>query len=172
MNEAILQEVPLPAPAIRPEGSVNLPPVSIPPVSTSHFTIPSAEKCTISHQNNLLNKQLVNQWTKIYKPDALKSQHSGNHILVHLHQQTGGSMGFNVTTPVTQATQAQIPQFLNFIGSSSGVPQAAVQAPASVEGNTTIFNLPKTVGFPPQLLDEYGRQMRKVRGTTKLSTHC
>ena len=68
---------------------------------------------------------------------------------------------------MTQATQAQIPQFFNFIGSSSGVPQAAVQAPASVEGNTTIFNLPKTVGFPPQLLDKYGRQMRKVRGTTK-----
>ena len=36
-----------------------------------------------------------------------------------------------------------------------------------MEGNTAIFNLPKIVGFPPQLLDEYGRQMRNVRGTTK-----
>ena len=41
MNEQLLQEAPLPAPAVRPEGSVNPPIVSIPPVSISQFTAPS-----------------------------------------------------------------------------------------------------------------------------------
>ena len=59
-----------------------------------------------------------------------------------------GSMGFNASTSVVQDSQARIPQFFNFIRSSSGVSQAAVQVPASVEENVSIFNLPKIVGIP------------------------
>ena len=40
MNEELLQEVPLPALAVRPQGVVNSSPVSVPPVRTSQFTAP------------------------------------------------------------------------------------------------------------------------------------
>ena len=50
------------------------------------------------------------------------------------------------------------------LGQNSGVSQAAIQVPASVEENASLFNLPKTVGFPPKLLEAYGWQMRKVKG--------
>ena len=163
MNEQILQEVSLPAPAVRPEGSVNPPPVSIPPVSTSQFTVPSAENVPQSSGQSSgqavgqsMDEDIQARWAKV---SALRKSYPGAPPPANW-----GSMGFNVTTPMTQAAQAQIPQFFNFIGSSSGVSQAAIQAPASVEGNTTLFNLPKTVGFPPELLEVYGRQMRKVRG--------
>ena len=77
-----------------------------------------------------------------------------------------------MTTPMTQAAQAQIPQFFNFIGSSSGVSQAAIQAPTSVEGNTMLFNLPKTVGFPPKLLEAYGQANEEGERSRGVSTHC
>ena len=44
MNEALLQEVPLPAPAVRPQGVVNPPPVSVPPIKTAQFTVPSSKQ--------------------------------------------------------------------------------------------------------------------------------
>ena len=50
------------------------------------------------------------------------------------------------------------------MGWSFGVSQAEIQVPASVEENVSIFNLPKTVGVPPKLLEVYGQQMRKVKG--------
>ena len=73
-------------------------------------------------------------------------------------------MGFNVSTSVVQDSQARIPQLFNFIASSSDVSQAAIQVPASVEENVSIFNLPKTMGIPPKLLEVYDQQMRKVKG--------
>ena len=57
-----------------------------------------------------------------------------------------------------------IPQFFNFIGSSSGMPPPAVQTSTSMEQNTSKFDLPQTVGFPPALLEIYSQQMKKVRG--------
>ena len=43
MNEQLLQEVPLLAPAeVRPIGAVNPPVVSMPSVTTSQFTVPVA----------------------------------------------------------------------------------------------------------------------------------
>ena len=33
-----------------------------------------------------------------------------------------------------------------------------------MEQNTSIFDLPQSVGFPPALLDAYSQQMKKVRG--------
>ena len=45
MNEQLMQEVPLSAPAeTRPEDAVNSPVVSMPPVTTSQFTIPSTSR--------------------------------------------------------------------------------------------------------------------------------
>ena len=44
MNEALLQEVPLPALAVRPQRVVNSSPVSVPPVKTSQFTVPSSSQ--------------------------------------------------------------------------------------------------------------------------------
>ena len=44
-----------------------------------------------------------------------------------------GSQGFTVSTSVAQDSQAKIPQFFNFVGSSSGVCQAEIQVPASDE---------------------------------------
>ena len=44
MNEELLQEVPLPAPAVRPQGVVNPPPVFVPPIKTSQFTVPSSKQ--------------------------------------------------------------------------------------------------------------------------------
>ena len=78
-----------------------------------------------------------------------------------------GSQGLNVTAQMTQDSQAKIPQFFNFIGSSSGVSQAASPIPANVEENVSIFNLPQTVGLPPKLLEVYGQQMRKVKGNVE-----
>ena len=42
MNETLLQEVSLLAPAVRPGGAESPPIVSIPPVNTSHFTVAPA----------------------------------------------------------------------------------------------------------------------------------
>ena len=95
-----------------------------------------------------MDEDIKARWAKV---SALRKSYPGAPLPANW-----GSMGFNVTTPVTQAAQAQIPQFFNFIQSSSGVSQATFQAPASVEGNTTLFNLPKTVGFPPKFLEAYG----------------
>ena len=44
------------------------------------------------------------------------------------------------------------------------MPPPAVQTSTSMEQNTSIFDLPQSVGFPPALLDAYSRQMKKVRG--------
>ena len=42
MNEALLQEVSLPAPVVRPGGAENPPIISIPLVTTSQFTVSPA----------------------------------------------------------------------------------------------------------------------------------
>ena len=120
MNEATLQEVSLPAPALRPEGLVNPPPVSIPPVSTSQFTVPSAKNVPQSLEqlsgqaiDQSMDEDIKARWAKV---SALRKSYLGAPLPANW-----GSMGFNVTTPVTQAAQAQIPQFFNFLQSSSGV---------------------------------------------------
>ena len=69
--------------------------------------------------------------------------------------------------PHIQGPQAKIPQFFNFIGSSSGVSQAASPIPANVEENVSIFNLPQTMGLPPKLLEVYGQQMRNLKGNVE-----
>ena len=144
MNEELLQEVPLPAPAVRPEGSVNPPPVSIPPAMTSQFTVPSAEHVPQRHQ-------LVLQWMRVYRPDGPKYRRSGNLILVRPPPANWVPEGFNVSKSAVQASQATIPQFFNFVGSSSGMPQFAVQTPASMERNTSFLISPIQLGFPPAI---------------------
>ena len=71
--------------------------------------------------------------------------------------------GLNVSLAV-QVSQATIPQFLNFVGSSSGMPLPTIQTSTSMEQNTSNFDLPQKVGFPPKLLETYSQQMKKVRG--------
>ena len=44
------------------------------------------------------------------------------------------------------------------------MPPPAVQTSTNMEQNTSIFDLPQSVGFPPALLDAYSQQMKKVRG--------
>ena len=127
MSAAILQEVSLPAPAVRPEGSANPPPISIPPVNTSQFTIPSVENVPQSIGQSSgqaigqsMDEDIQARWAKV---SALRKSYLGPPPPANW-----GSMGFNVTTLVTQAAQAQIPQLFNFIGSSSGVSQAAIRS--------------------------------------------
>ena len=111
MNEAILQEVPLPAPAVRPEGSVNPPPVSIPPVSTSQFTVPSAEN--VPQSSGQPSEQAVGQsmdediqarWAKV---SALRKSYPGAPPPANW-----GSMGFNVTTPSDSSNSSTNPSIL------------------------------------------------------------
>ena len=71
--------------------------------------------------------------------------------------------GFNVSSAV-QVSQATIPKFFNFVGSSSGMPPPTIQPATSMEQNTSKFDLPQTVEFPPSLLETYSQQMKKVRG--------
>ena len=172
MNEQILQEVSLPAPAVRPKDSVN-PRISIYtssqylPVHCSMLqnNVPqSAGQSSGQAVGQSMDEDIQARWAKV---SALRKSYPGAPP-----PENWGSMGFNVTTPMTRVAQAQIPQFFNFIGSNSGVSEAAIQAPASVEGNATLFNLPKTVGFPPELLEVYGWQNEESERSHGVSTHC
>ena len=106
-----------------------------------------------------MDEDIQARWAKV---SALRKSYPGAPPPVNW-----GSQGFNVTAQVAQDPQAKIPQFFNFIGSSSGVSQAASPIPANVEENVSIFNLPKTVGIPPKLLEVYEQQMRKVKGNVE-----
>ena len=72
--------------------------------------------------------------------------------------------GLNVTSEV-QVSQATIPQFFNFIGSSSGMMPPTVQMSTGMEQNTSIPDFSQIVGFSPTLLETYSQQMEKVRGS-------
>ena len=72
--------------------------------------------------------------------------------------------GLNVIS-AAQVSQATIPQFFNFIGSSSGMMPPTVQISTGMEQNTSVPDLYQTVVFPPKLLETYSQQMEKVRGS-------
>ena len=83
MNEELLQEIPLLAPAeVRPEIAVTSPVVSVPAISTSQFTVP-APVCVPQSLGQSVDLR--------YKPNGLSCLHSGNHILVHHHRLIGFS---------------------------------------------------------------------------------
>ena len=126
---------------------------------TSQFTVPSAEHVPQSSAGPSMDESIQAKWAKLL---ALRKSYAGAPLPANCVPE-----GFNVSKSAVQASEATTPQFFNFIGSSSGMPQDTVQKPANMEGNTSIFNLPQTVGFPPKLLDAYSQQMKEVRGTAK-----
>ena len=155
MNEDLLKEVPLPAQAVRPQGVVNSLPVSIPLVPTSQFTIPSPGRLPYSTAGPSMEDTRQSDWARL---SALKKSYPGAPPPVNWFPE-----GLNVTSAV-QVSQATIPQFFNFIGSSSGMMPPTVQMSTGMEQNTSIPDLSQTVGFPPKLLETYSQQMEKVRG--------
>ena len=159
MNEELLQEVPLPTPASRPEVFVNPPPVSIPPAMTSQFKVLNAEHVPQLSAGPSMDESIQARWAKV---STLRKSYPGAPPPANWVPE-----GFNISKSANQASQATTPQFVNFIGSSSGMPQDTVQNPTNIEGNTSIFNLPQTVGFPPVLLEAYSQQMKEVSGPTK-----
>ena len=74
MNEELLQEVPLPAPAVRPQGVVNSSPVSVPPVQTSQFTVPSSEQLPQSSAGPSMDETIQAKWAKLF---ALRKSYPG-----------------------------------------------------------------------------------------------
>ena len=130
----------------------------MPSVTTSQFTAPiaSSQPQSSIQDGQDMDADIQARWGNV---SVLRKSYPGAPPAANW-----GSMGFNASTSVVQDSQARIPQNFNFMVSSSGVSQAAIQVPANVEGNVSIFNLPKTVGVPPKLLEVYGQQMRKVKG--------
>ena len=74
MNEDLLKEVPLPAPAVRPQEVVNSLPVSIPLVPTSQFTIPSPGRLPYSTAGPSMEDTRQSDWAKL---SALRKSYPG-----------------------------------------------------------------------------------------------
>ena len=140
MNEELLQEVPLPALAVRPQGVVNPSPVSVPPVQTSQFTVPSSEQLPQFSASPSMDETRQAKWAKL---SALRKSYPGAPPPANWVPE-----GFNVSSAV-QVSQATIPQFFNFVGSSSGMPPLAVQTSTSMEQNTSNFDLPQISWVSP-----------------------
>ena len=138
MNEELLQEVPLPAPAVRPQGIVNSPPVSVPPVKTSQFTVPSSSQLPQFSAGLAMDETRRSDWAKL---SALRKSYPGAPPPANWVPE-----GLNVSSAV-QVSQATIPQFFNFVGSSSGMPPPIMQTSTSMEQNPLMKDLPQTVGF-------------------------
>ena len=158
MNSELLQEVPLASEAELRLGPVNPPPVSFPPIISTQFAVPTIISSPQS-SGQAMEAEIQARWSNL---SPLKKSYLGAPPPANWVPE-----GINVSKSAVQDSQATIPQFFNFIGSTSGIPQPTVQPPANMERNTSIFNLPQTVGFPPSLLDTYSQQMREMRGTTK-----
>ena len=155
MNEELLQEAPLLAPAVRPQGVVNSPSVSVPPVKTSQFTVPSASQLPQFSAGPAMDETRQSDWAKL---SALRKSYLGAPPPANWVPE-----GFHVSSAV-QVSQATIPQFFNFVGSSSGMSLPTEQTSTSMEQNTLNLDLPQTVGFSPEFLETYSQQMKKVSG--------
>ena len=158
MNAELLQEVPLASKAELKPGPANPPTVSFPPIISTQFTVPAVIS-TPQSSGQTMEAEIQARWANL---SALKKSYLGAPPPANWVPK-----GMNVSKFAVQDSQATIPQFFNFVGSSSGMPQLIVQPPATMEKNTSIFNLPQTVGFPPTLLDTYSQQRKEMRGTTK-----
>ena len=140
MNEQLMQEVPLSTPAeTRPEDAVNSPIVSIPPVTTSQFTIPSTSSQPQSsvQAGQDMDANIQARWANV---SALRKSYPSAPLPANW-----GSMGFNVSTSVVQDSQACTSQFFNFIGSSAGNEQSLRKAPANISvPHSTPITYPET----------------------------
>ena len=146
MNEELLQEVPLPTLAVTPQGVVNPSLVSIPPVKTSQFTVPNAKQLPQSSAGPSMDESIQARWANL---SALRKSYPCAPPPANWVPE-----GFNVSKSAVQDSQAIIPQFFNFVGSSSGMPQITVQKPANMKRkNFNILISPGPLGFPLALLD-------------------
>ena len=147
MNETLLQEVPLPTPAVRTGGAENPPIVSIPPVNTSQFTVPPT--VNVPQSSGQSSRQVAGQYVdediqaKWAKVSTLRKSYPGAPPLVNW-----GSQGFNVTALVTQDPQAKIPQFFNFIGSNTGTIHAATEIPITRSADSLTKEKPPPDSVP------------------------
>ena len=155
MNEDLLKEVPLSTQAVRPPEIVNPLPVSVPLVPTSQFTIPSPGQLPYSTTGPSMEDTRQSDLDRFY---ALKNSYPGAPPPMSWFTE-----GLNVTS-AAQASQATLPQFFNFIGSSSGMMPPTVQKSTGMEQNISIPDFSQIVGFSPPLLEMYSQQMEKVRG--------
>ena len=122
MNEELLQEIPLSAPAeVRPEIAVTSPVAFVPTVSTSQFIVPALVGVPQSSGQSM-DASIQAKWAKL---PALRKPYPSAPPLANW-----GSQGFNVSTNV-QDSQANIPQFFNFIESSAENVHAAIEVPVT-----------------------------------------
>ena len=157
MNAELLQEVPLASEVGLRPVTENPPTVSFPPVISTQFTVPAVINSPQS-SGQAMEAEIQARWANL---PPLKKSYPGAPPPANWVPE-----GINVSKSAVQDSQATLPQFFNFIGSSSGISQPIVQPPANVDKTTSIFDIPNTVGFPPALLETYSQQMKKVRGTT------
>ena len=155
MNEDLLKEVPPPAQAVRPQEVVNPLPVSVPLVPTSQFTIPSPGWLPSSTAGPSMEDTRQSDWARL---SALRKSYPGAPPPVNWFPEG------NVIS-AAQVSQATLPQFFNFVGSSSGMMPPTVQKSAGMEQNTSIPDFAQTVGFPPTLLETYSSANGEVRGS-------
>ena len=126
MHEDLLKEVPPPAQAVRPQEVVNPLPVSVPLVPTSQFTIPSPGQLPFSIAGPSREDARQSDWARF---STLKESYPGAPPPANWFIE-----GLNVIS-AAQVSQATIPQFFNFIGSSSGVMPPTFQISTGMEQN-------------------------------------
>ena len=124
MNEDLLREVPPPAQAVRPQAVVSFSPVSVPSIQTSQFTMPSPEELPQFSAGPSMDEAIKAKWAEL---TALKKSYPGAPPPANWFPE-----GLNVTS-AAQVSQATIPQFFTFIGSSSGMRPPAVQTFTGME---------------------------------------
>ena len=128
MNEELLQEIPLSAPAnVRPENAVNPPVFSSPLVSTPQNAVPTSVNLPSSSGQSAgqaMDADIQARWANL---SALRKSYPGAPPPANW-----GSQGFNVSTSVAQDSQAKIPQFFNFIGSNADDAQAVKKTSVNV----------------------------------------
>ena len=138
MNEELLQEIPLSAPAeVGPESAVTLLVASVPPVPTSQFIVPALVSVPQSSGQSV-DASIQSRWAKL---SALRKPYPGAPPPTNW-----GSQGFNVSTDV-QDSQAKIPQFFNFIGSRTDDVQVANKTSVNVSASSS--------QIPNSVLEEY-----------------
>ena len=159
MNEELLQEIPLSAPAeVRPKIAVAPPVVSVPAVPTSQFTVPAPVGVPQSSGQSV-DASIQAKWAKL---SALRKPYP-----VSPPPANWGSQGFNVSTNV-QDSQAKIPQFFNFIGSRTDDVQAANKTSVNVSASSS--QIPNSVPRKyPEVQCEPAYYICPFDGTNKMT---
>ena len=159
MNEELLQEIPLSALAnVRPKHAVNPPVFSSPLVSTPQNAVPTSVKLPSSSGQSAgqaMDAAIQAGWANL---STLRKSYPGAPPLANW-----GSQGFNVPTSVAQGSQAKIPRFFNFIGSSAGDVHAATEvtvtrsADFSVKEKSSPISVPDHPNKPGWVWNEWAK---------------